>query len=87
VGGGFGGRPQDNAEAQLAGGGGGASITPSAFIIMEEDEVFLLSASKTSWEGLVEAVPGVAKKLAELAAGLRAGQAKTEAQGGTSKEG
>lgn len=48
------------------GGGGGAKIEPAAFIIMDEDGVSLLPATKGSWESLISAIPGVASKLADL---------------------
>lgn len=48
------------------GGGGGAKIEPAAFIIMDEDGVSLLPATKGSWESLINAIPGVASKLADL---------------------
>ena len=48
------------------GGGGGASIEPAAFIIIDKDEIKLLPAKKGSWEGLVDAIPGIAKKISKL---------------------
>ncbi len=48
------------------GGGGGAKIEPSAFIIMDADGVKLLPAGKGKWESIIEAVPGLAKKLSKL---------------------
>lgn len=48
------------------GGGGGASIEPAAFIIMDQDGIQLLPAKKGSWEGLVDAIPGIAKKISKL---------------------
>lgn len=48
------------------GGGGGAKIEPAAFIIMDEDGVSLLPATKGSWESLINSIPGVASKLADL---------------------
>ncbi|MCH9024029.1 MAG: sporulation protein, partial [candidate division Zixibacteria bacterium] len=43
------------------GGGGGARIEPAAFIIMDDDGVSLLPATKGSWESLIDAIPGIAK--------------------------
>ena len=48
------------------GGGGGASIEPAAFIIMDKDGIQLLPAKKGSWEGVVDAIPGIAKKISKL---------------------
>jgi uncharacterized spore protein YtfJ len=48
------------------GGGGGASIEPAAFIIMDKDGITLLPAKKGSWEGLIESIPGIAKKISKL---------------------
>ena len=48
------------------GGGGGVMIEPAAFIIIDKDGISLLPARKGSWESLVEAIPGVAVKIAEL---------------------
>ena len=48
------------------GGGGGAKIEPAAFIIMDEDGVSLLPATKGSWESIINAIPGIASKLADV---------------------
>ncbi len=48
------------------GGGGGVSIEPAAFIIMDKDGISLLPAKKGNWESLVEAIPGVASKIAQI---------------------
>ena len=48
------------------GGGGGAKIEPSAFIIMDKDGVSLLPATKGTWEGLIDAIPGLAKKFSKV---------------------
>ena len=48
------------------GGGGGASIEPAAFIIMDKEGIKLLPAKKGSWEGLIDAIPGIAKKITKL---------------------
>ncbi len=47
------------------GGGGGAKIEPTAFIIMDEDGVRILPAAKGKWEGVIDAIPGLAKKFAK----------------------
>ncbi len=47
------------------GGGGGARIEPTAFIIMDKDAVRILPVAKGKWEGIVDAIPGLAKKLAK----------------------
>ena len=48
------------------GGGGGASVEPFAFIIMDADGISLLPAKKAGWEGMIEAIPGIAKKISKL---------------------
>jgi len=48
------------------GGGGGVMIEPAAFIIIDKDGISLLPAKKGSWESLIEAIPGVAVKIAQL---------------------
>ncbi len=48
------------------GGGGGASIEPAAFIIIDKDGISLLPAKKGSWEGLIDSIPGIAKKISKL---------------------
>jgi uncharacterized spore protein YtfJ len=57
---------QGNSASHMGGGGGGISMEPSAFIIMDDEGVSLLPAKRTSWDGLIEAVPAVAKKLINL---------------------
>lgn len=47
------------------GGGGGAKIEPTAFIIMDKDAVRILPVAKGKWEGVIDAIPGLAKKLAK----------------------
>ncbi|UCC43820.1 MAG: sporulation protein [Candidatus Zixiibacteriota bacterium] len=47
------------------GGGGGAKIEPAAFIIMDAEGIRLLPAKKGSWEGVIESIPGIAKKIAK----------------------
>lgn len=48
------------------GGGGGAKIEPAAFIIMDKDGISLLPATKAKWEGLIDSIPGIAKKISSL---------------------
>ncbi len=48
------------------GGGGGARIEPVAFIIVDDKEVSLLPISKGKWEGLIDSIPGIAKKISSL---------------------
>ena len=48
------------------GGGGGASIEPAAFIIIDKDGIKLLPASKGTWENVIDAIPGIAKKISKL---------------------
>ncbi len=48
------------------GGGGGVRIEPAAFIIIDADGVKLLPAKKGSIEGLIDAIPGFAKKFSKL---------------------
>ena len=48
------------------GGGGGATIEPAAFIIIDEDGYQLLPAKRGGWGDLIDAIPGIAKKLSKL---------------------
>ena len=48
------------------GGGGGAKIEPAAFIIMDKDGISLLPATKGKWEGLIDSIPGLAKKIGKF---------------------
>jgi len=48
------------------GGGGGAKIEPAAFIIIDADGIQLLPAKKGTWEGVIESIPGLAKKISKL---------------------
>lgn len=48
------------------GGGGGAKIEPAAFIIMDKDGIQLLPAKKGTWEGVIDSIPGLAKKISKL---------------------
>ncbi|MDF1545487.1 MAG: spore germination protein GerW family protein [bacterium] len=47
------------------GGGGGAKIEPAGFIIVSKDDVKFLPAGKGKWEGLIDAIPGLAKKISK----------------------
>lgn len=58
------------------GGGGGAKIEPAAFIIMDSDGIRLLPAKKGSWEGVIESIPGIAKKISKWKDSLKS--AKSE---------
>jgi len=48
------------------GGGGGAKIEPAAFIVMDKDGIKLLPAGKGKWDTIIDAIPGIAKKLGKL---------------------
>ena len=48
------------------GGGGGARIEPVAFIIMDDTGVSLLPVAKGKWEGLIDTIPDVARKISSL---------------------
>lgn len=67
------------------GGGGGARIEPAAFIIMDDDGISLLPAKKGSWEGLVETIPEIAKKISKLAGKVKTA-AKSDDDTGSSDE-
>jgi len=64
------------------GGGGAARIEPSAFIIMDEKKISLLSAKPGKMDALVEAVPALFGKLKEIKGSFskdnKADEAKTE---------
>ena len=68
VGFGAGGGQGENQKAQSGfggGGGGGARIEPAGFIIMGKDGVSFLPATKGKWEGIIDAIPGIAKKVSK----------------------
>ncbi len=62
VGGGEGTKP-DSKAGFGGGGGGGAKIEPAAFLIIDKDDVKLITATKGKWEQIFDAVPGFAKKI------------------------
>ena len=47
------------------GGGGGARIEPAGFIIIEEKGVRFLATGKGKWDSIIEAVPGIARKIGD----------------------
>lgn len=49
------------------GGGGGAKIEPAAFIIISPDGVQILPAGKGKWDTIIDAIPGITKKLGKMA--------------------
>jgi uncharacterized spore protein YtfJ len=49
-----------------AGGGGGCIVEPAAFIIMDKTGISLLPAKPGKIDSLVEAIPGVVKKIMNL---------------------
>ena len=58
---------RNDKSAGFGGGGGGAArIEPSAFIIMDEKKISLLSAKPGKLDALVEAVPDLFGKLRDL---------------------
>ncbi len=48
------------------GGGGGARIEPAAFIIMDDAGIKLLPVAKGKWDSIIDAIPGIAKKISKL---------------------
>jgi uncharacterized spore protein YtfJ len=60
-----------------AGGGGAAKIEPSAFIIMDETKISLLSAKPGKLDALVEAVPGLFGKIKEIRDSLKKDEGDT----------
>ncbi len=73
-----GGQKPEGQGGEMFGGGGGAGlrIEPTAFIVLDKDGVSLLPAKRGSWEGIIEAIPGVVEKLSKAKANLSA--AKSE---------
>ncbi len=62
-----GGQGEHEGKAGFGGGGGGAvKIEPSAFIIMDEKKISLLSAKPGRLDALVEAVPALFGKVKEI---------------------
>lgn len=68
------------------GGGGGASIEPAAFIIIDKEGIKLLPAKKGSWEGLVDTIPGIAKKISKLKDQFTSDKGKGKGKGGSDPE-
>jgi uncharacterized spore protein YtfJ len=48
------------------GGGGGAKVEPAAFLIIDKDGVRILTPKKGTWEGVIEAIPALAKKVSKI---------------------
>lgn len=48
------------------GGGGGLKIEPAAFIIVDKDGASILPAKHGTWEGIINAIPGVIEKASKL---------------------
>lgn len=69
--GGGGGSKNQSESGFGGGGGGGARIEPAGFIILDKDGVSLLPMKKGSWESMVDAIPGAAKKIAKFVDGLK----------------
>ncbi len=60
------GESTDKSSGFGGGGGGAAKIEPSAFIIMDDKKISLLSAKPGKLDALVEAVPGLFGKIKDL---------------------
>lgn len=77
---GAGGGQRDSGQADQfgGGGGGGAKIEPAAFIILDEDGVKVLPAGKGKWDSIIDAIPGVAKKISKFASKLTSDESDTE---------
>ncbi|MCP4703017.1 MAG: sporulation protein [candidate division Zixibacteria bacterium] len=58
------------------GGGGAAKIEPSAFIIMDQKKISLLSAKPGKLDALVEAVPGLFGKIKDIRDSLKKDEPK-----------
>ena len=62
-----GGQKENDKDGQFGGGGGGgAKIEPAAFIIMDKKGVSLLPVAKGKWDTIIDAIPGIAKKISKL---------------------
>lgn len=57
---------QDKTSGFGGGGGGGARIEPAAFIILDKDGAHLLPAGKGKWDTIIDAIPGIAKKIGKI---------------------
>ncbi len=64
------------------GGGGAAKIEPSAFIIMDEKKISLLSAKPGKLDALVEAVPGLFGKIKDIRDSLKKDKSKLKSDNG-----
>lgn len=67
------------------GGGGGTKIEPAAFIIIDEKGVSLLPVAKGKWENIIDAIPGIAKKISKLKDKLKKGKSEESEEEETSE--
>jgi uncharacterized spore protein YtfJ len=54
------------------GGGGGLKIEPAAFLIVDKDGASILPAKHGTWEGIINAIPGVIEKATKLRDSMKA---------------
>jgi len=72
-----GGQGEKGDQSGFGGGGGGAAkIEPSAFIIMDEKKISLLSAKPGKLDALVEAVPGLFGKIKDIRNSMKKDESK-----------
>lgn len=82
-----GGQGEKNGESGFGGGGGGAAkIEPSAFIIMDDKKISLLSAKPGKLDALVEAVPGLFGKIKDIRDSLKKEEKGSEVKDAESGE-
>jgi len=65
VGGGEGKAPEKGSSFGGA-GGGGTKVEPVGFIVIQEDNVSFLPTKPGTFEGLIDAIPGVISKVKEI---------------------
>lgn len=73
-----GGQGEEGTKSGFGGGGGGAvKVEPSAFIIMDEKKISLLSAKPGKLDALVEAVPALFGKVRDLKDSMKSEKTET----------
>ena len=60
------GQQQGKGSGFAGGGGGGARVEPVGFIVIVDDKISFLPTSPRKFEGLIEAIPNIVEKIANI---------------------
>jgi uncharacterized spore protein YtfJ len=74
------GQAPDKGSGFGGGGGGGARIEPVGFIVIDGDKVAFLPTKPGRFDNLIEAIPGIIDKVADLKKGKGKGEDKAKAE-------